>query len=126
MKLIGSDIEAKYRSELIDSNHLLFSGRGNRRLLASINRAFSDMESAFVLDWVPEQGEDIFTVLVNDNKIAVFELARSSNELADACDVRTVEAYRRGLRKHRAIKLAVALDLLSNGYSRPGDLSQNA
>jgi len=125
MRLIGSDIEAKYRSELIHSNHLLFSGGGNRRLLASINRAFPDMKSAFVLDWVPEQGEDIFTVLVNDNKVAAFELPRSNNELADARNVQTVDAYRRGLRKHRAIKLAVALDLLSNGYSRPPDLSSS-
>ncbi len=121
MRLIGSDIEAKYRSELIHSNQVLFSERGNKRLLASINRAFPDMKSAFVLDWIPEQGEDIFSVLINNNKVAVFELSRSNDQLADACDVLTVGAYRRGLPKQRAIKLAVALDLLLNGYTRPAN-----
>lgn len=122
MKLVGSNIEKQYRAELQRGHHALFFGTGNQRLLASITQSFPDRQTAFVLDWIPEEDEDIFTVLVDISIVAVFELLRSANGLAEAKNVRTVDEYRRNLKKQKMIKLLVALDLASKSYSRPPKL----
>ena len=111
MKLIRSGLEKKYRDELQSSHHALFYDSANRRLLNSIRRAFPKMYSAYVLDWIPEQGEDIFTVLVDDNTVATFELSRLNCELAEAQNVRMTKDYQRALQKHKMIKLLIALEL---------------
>ena len=117
MKLIGSEIEKNYRSELIRSCQALFSNKAEERFLRSVMQAFPDTKTAFVLDWIPEQGEDIYTVLINDDRVAIFELPRMLAEGSEPRSIQTLNDYRHKLKKHRAIKLAVALDLVSKGYS---------
>lgn len=111
MKLIRSGLEKKYRDELQSGHHALFNDSANRRLLNSIRRAFPKMYSAYVLDWIPEQGEDIFTVLVDDNTVVTFELSKLDCELAEAQNVRMTKDYQRALKKHKMIKLLIALEL---------------
>ena len=108
MKLIRSGLES---DELQSSHHALFNDSANRRLLNSIRRAFPKMCSAYVLEWIPEQGENIFTVLVDDNTVATFELSRLNCELAEAQNVRMTKDYQRALQKHKMIKLLIALEL---------------
>jgi hypothetical protein len=72
---------------------------------------FGLISSAFVLNWTPEQAEDLYTVLVNGSKVAWLEVLRESNELVDF-QIASVEKYERSLRSQQErIKLAVALDL---------------
>lgn len=121
MKLIGSNLEKQAREELERSHQSLFYDEANSRLLNSIKSEFPDMHSAYVLDWVPEQGEDIFTVLVDSDAVAIFELTRSGCEVAKASSVKAVSDYQDSLRRNKQVKLLVALQLVSekNGAANP-------
>ncbi|WP_443190059.1 hypothetical protein [Pseudomonas indica] len=71
------------------------------------------INSAFVLNWTPEQAEDLYTIVVNGVDVVWLEILRESGELVDfkATGVKEYERLIRS-RQHR-IKLAVALDLAS-------------
>lgn len=59
MKLIGSRQEKKYREELKQSHWSLFHKNANLRLLKALKNICPDMRTAYVIEWVPDQGEDI-------------------------------------------------------------------
>lgn len=118
MKLIGSSIEKIYMDELRNGSGALFSDKSMRILLGSIREYFHDMFSACILDCILEQGEDIYTVLVDGAWVAEFEIPRGEEKLVDARNIRSVESYSRGLRKQRHLKLLVAMDLVLKGELR--------
>lgn len=63
--------------ELEHSRKELLSGRSNPQLLAALKAntpALSD--NVYVLDWIPEQAEDIFTLLMDGDLIVEVELSR--------------------------------------------------
>ncbi|MFQ3789863.1 hypothetical protein [Halomonas sp. A29] len=101
MKLIGSDLEKQVREELERGHQYLFHDEANSRLLDSIKSEFPSMHLAYILDWVPEQGEDIFTVLVDSDAVAVFELPRSGCEVVKASSVKAVSNYQNSLSRNK-------------------------
>ncbi|WP_059173291.1 hypothetical protein [Bacillus sp. FJAT-27445] len=111
MKLIGSKTEQEIRKLLIKSNELLFKSEEERRLLEVIKSSCPEMITAYILHWIPEQGEDIYKILINDSIIAVIELDRNNFELEPKVETLTISQYLKGLSKQNRIKLAVALDL---------------
>lgn len=109
MKLIGSLAEQSFREELSKSwNGLREPGN---QLFSILEDKLGLISSAFVLNWTPEQTEDLYTVLVNGIEVVWLEVARSNGEIVDF-QTASVKEYERSLRsrQHR-IKLAVALDL---------------
>lgn len=112
MKLVGSLQEKHFRAELSRSHDHLFHEEDGARLLGLLKEKFGQPKTAYVLEWIPEQGEDICTVLVNDNIIADVEIARV-NPAAEPLILRTttVVEYSKTLKKIDQIKLTVALDL---------------
>lgn len=67
----------KLSDELEHSRKELLSGRSNPQLLAALKAnipALSD--NVYVLDWIPEQAEDIFTLLIDGYHIVEVELSR--------------------------------------------------
>ncbi|WP_106766551.1 hypothetical protein [Paenibacillus faecalis] len=111
MKLIGSKLEQELKEQLIKSNQSLFKSEEKRRLLEVIRSSFSEMKATYIVNWIPEQGEDIYKILINDNIIAEIELDRYSDEVEPIVEFEDVPHYLQGLSKHNQIKLAVALDL---------------
>ena len=111
MKLIGSLAEQLFRQELSRS----WSGLGEQgnRVLPILQNRLGTINSAFVLNWTPEQAEDLYTVIVNGVDVVRIEVLRESGELVNF-ETNSVKEYERSLRsrQHR-IKLAVALDLAS-------------
>mgnify|MGYP000990083697 CR=1 FL=1 len=118
MKLIGSSIEKEYVDELRNSSSALFLNKRSHVLLESIRKSFHGVFSACILDCIPEQGEDIYTVLVDGAWVAEFEIPGGTEKLVEARNIRSVESYRRGLRKQRHLKLLVAMDLILKGELR--------
>jgi len=114
MKLLGTRLEDTFRSQLQRSHEALFLKRENPRLLKSVCSAFPQTRSAYVLHWIPEQGEDIYTVLVNDNAVATFELSRFDEDIVSPNKVLSIEEYKKNLKINKQIQLAVALDLAAS------------
>lgn len=70
---------------------------------------FPDVKTAYVVYWIPEQGEDIFHVLINAENLVEIEIARDDKASAPQCRILDLESYRRHLNKVRRRKLDIAL-----------------
>jgi len=114
MKLIGSKTEQNIREQLIKSYNYLLNDKSNKKLLSVIESTFPNMKSAYIIDWVPEQGEDIYTVLINTETITKIEISRVDTNFKPVIESISVTNFRKSLSKIRQIKLAVAIDLAKN------------
>ncbi|KQL50025.1 hypothetical protein AN963_10250 [Brevibacillus choshinensis] len=111
MRLIGSKIEQDIRSELINSHEALFTAKSEKRFLETLERHLPSMVTAYVLNWIPEQGEDILTYLVNIDTVAIIEINRVDQSVEPIVEILPLSEYKRGLSKIKQIKIAVAIDL---------------
>ncbi|MCU6792382.1 hypothetical protein OB236_09600 [Paenibacillus sp. WQ 127069] len=109
MKLKGTKTEKDFYDQLINQQKYLFQ---EIRLLELLRKIYPKMRTTYVLDWIPEQGEDIYTVLVNTDSVCEVELDRYDLSVEPIVkSVKTVTAFTKGLRKLARIKLEVAIDL---------------
>jgi hypothetical protein len=76
------------------------------------------MSTAYVLYWTPEQGEDLYSVLVDEDAVAHVELDRTNADAAPILEVVPIRKYVVGLGGTDRIRLAVALDLVRRGRVR--------
>lgn len=111
VKLIGSKTEQDIRKQLVKSNELLFKSEENKRLLEVIRSLYPEMKVAYIIDWIPEQGEDIYRLLINEDIILEIELDRYNGEIEPIIETKSIIQYLQGLSKQNQIKLGVALDL---------------
>ncbi|MCP1312007.1 hypothetical protein [Paenibacillus tyrfis] len=111
MKLIGSMTEQYYREQLIELNRSLFHDHSMKRLLGIIQHAFPDMKTAVIIAITPDQGEDMYTILMNNDFIAYVELDRYNLETEPIIETKPVKDYKRGLSRIGQIQLVVAMDL---------------
>ncbi|MBD3918349.1 hypothetical protein H8B09_06245 [Paenibacillus sp. PR3] len=111
MKLKGTWTEQTYREQLIASKTRLFNDRDMRRFLSVIRETFPEMKTAYILYWIPEQGEDIITFLIDTHSIIDIELDRYDERIAPIMSVIPIENWSKGLSKTNQIKLAVAMEL---------------
>lgn len=106
--------DSEARQSLIHSNRMLMEGRTNRRLLEVLLAEFGSVEKAFVINWIPEQGEDIYTVAVPPGTIATVEIPRDESPIVPIIEKVPFDQYRRdSIRLTKAIrrKLSVVRDL---------------
>lgn len=104
----------KLRAHLLNSAALLFSGESNSLLLSALKALFPSLSFALVVNWIPEQAEDIYWVLIDLDRIAVVEIPRSSNDIANvSTDVLELREYqKRRLSAESRQKLEVAIELM--------------
>ncbi|WP_163103509.1 hypothetical protein [Peribacillus alkalitolerans] len=112
MKLIGSNTERDFRKQLNESYESLFNVKPSP-LLALLQSKFPVMKTAYILNWIPEQGEDIYTIFIDREIIVIVELDRFNLELEPLLETISMNDYVKGLSKINQIKLAVAIDLAS-------------
>jgi len=67
------------RKELLESMAYLFSGDINPILLETLRFYFPWLSFALLINWLPEQGEDIYWVLIDSQRVAVVEIPRETN-----------------------------------------------
>jgi len=111
VKLIGSKTEQDFRTELVNSHISLFQDLDKRRLLGILRNNFPNMKTAYIIYWTPEQGENIYSILVNVDEIAQIELDRFNSDIEPIINNISLARYRNGLSRIGQIKLEVAIDL---------------
>lgn len=111
MKLKGTKTEQDFRERLINSHKSLFQEQSNERLLNVLQNSFPEMMTAYFIGHTPEQGEDLYRILINTDTIALLELDRYNRDTKPIIGKISVREYIKGLSKMDQIKMAVALDL---------------
>lgn len=107
------------RADLLKSMASLFSGDTNPLLLAALKAAFPWLSFALIINWIPEQAEDIYWVLIDLDRIAAVEISRLSSDLADVLiEVSDLDKYKeRRLSIESRRKLEIAIDLMRENYA---------
>lgn len=111
MRLRGTRTEQAFRKELQASKVRLFNDVSMLRFLNILKEALPVMKTAYVLYWIPEQGEDIITFLVNIDSVITIELDRNDYSISPIVNVHPIECLFKGISKVNQIKIAVAMDL---------------
>lgn len=108
------------RKDLLSSMGLMFSGSTNPLLLDALVGLFPRLSFALVVNWIPEQAEDIYWVLIDLERIAVVEVPRPSDSLENvAIEVVGLKTYmRRRLSAEAKRKLEVAVELMKESLSK--------
>lgn len=110
MKLIESLTEKRIRAEIENSQEALLTRRSYPRLLSRLQEVSPAIESALILEWTPEQLEDIYQVLLNGKGVVTVEVPKS--EEVGPLAVEPAEQYARKLKgRVSQIQFAVAMDL---------------
>lgn len=69
--------EKRLVEELRQSTEHILHREAYSELLAILRQRFSNLtDNFYLLDWLPEQGEDIYTILVDANQVVEVELSR--------------------------------------------------
>ncbi|WP_020620879.1 hypothetical protein [Paenibacillus daejeonensis] len=89
----------------------MFEEDGNIRLVDALKKEFPELKSAYILHWIPEQGEDFYRVLINESLVINIELSRDQDSVSTIKTIPITE-YKKGISKINQIKLQVALDLV--------------
>lgn len=118
MKLINSKTEQDIREQLIKSHKSLFEDEEERKLLTVIKEKFPDMLTAYILHWIPEQGEDFYKILINDSVIVDIELDKVNQNIISIMSSIPVPKYKLGLSRLNQIKLIIAIDLAQKDLNK--------
>jgi hypothetical protein len=111
MKLIGSKMESDFRKELINSHNQLFSPESDSKLKQVLENAGHSTAKAYVLDWIPDQTEDIFTVLIDGKYLVSTEIDRFDQASQAVVERQEIKSYLKGLSRINQVRLLVAQDL---------------
>jgi hypothetical protein len=114
MRLIGSLTEDRLREELSRFNAAMRAGHDNPTLSTLLRDRAVDLATAFVLDRVPGQSEDIYTVLDSHRQVLTIELPRGMDGASPVVETISVDSFREVLSKGSRLdrlRFAVAVDL---------------
>jgi hypothetical protein len=111
MKLFGSHTEQQMREELVRSNRAMQDG-SYRRLVDALKSENVNVAGAYVLNWIPEQAEDIYAVLTATGEVVTVEVPRGEGKLL--VEREDIVKYEGKCSKAQRLKIAVARDLLAS------------
>jgi hypothetical protein len=111
MKLIGSLQEKDVRSRLKSSRDYLFQSIAGKRVISIASGLFEKINTAYIINWIPEQGEEHVTIVVNGERVVCILIDENNccrDRVVWSC---YVNDYKVGLSRAGQIKLLVAIDL---------------
>ena len=114
MKLIGSMMEDGYREELVATHEFHFSADSRSWLKAVLEANGHPTKRSYIVGCIPEQGEDIFTVLISGDYLVQTEIPRGEKIGSPVVERFELQPYLRGISRREQIRLLVAKDL-ANG-----------
>ncbi|MCM3628458.1 hypothetical protein M3194_13915 [Paenibacillus glycanilyticus] len=79
--------------------------------LRLLQKYTAHLVTAYSLQWIPGQGDDIVTYLINADLVAIVETERYDASIEPIIETMSITQYMIGLCKSHRIKLAVALDM---------------
>jgi hypothetical protein len=109
VKLVGSKMENDFRRELIRSNEGLQDPVSKLRQVLE-SEGFNTIK-AYVLNWAPEQLEDIYLVLIDGSFLVRVEIDKYDKSKPPILERIELREYLRGLSKMNQVRLAVAKEL---------------
>ncbi|WP_353242843.1 hypothetical protein [Providencia sp.] len=108
MKLINSKIEKEIRDNLQKYSPLIME---DKVIINFLIQHFQEVKSVYVLQVTPDQGEELYTLLVNGDKVIDFEISRINSSIYDI-HIITVDEYSKEIKKKLPkLKLLIALEL---------------
>ena len=102
-------MESDFREELIGSNEALQARDSKLRMV--LESEGHDSINSYVLHWVPEQLEDLYTVLVGGSYVVDVEIDKYDGSKSHTVQRHELKTYLHGLSKMNQVRLAIALDL---------------
>ncbi len=119
MKLKGTRTEQAYRIELQRGYDYIFNSEKGEFIQKCIEQVIGHFITAYILNWIPEQDADFYTLLVDGESIVDIELEyeqlsitqqKTNPKLVDSTTY-PIKDYMKSLSKAAQIKVAVAIDL---------------
>jgi hypothetical protein len=108
---MNADLASEYRSDLINSKKYLAETEKGRRVLSIIGDLCGNFKTAYALAHTPEQGEDIFRILVDGKSVVGFDLQHDDGTARNV-NIMPVTEYRGYLSdRDSKLLLSVALEL---------------
>ncbi|KPX25325.1 hypothetical protein ALQ08_200114 [Pseudomonas syringae pv. delphinii] len=110
----------KLRLNMLSSISKMLDEKNKSSLRDLLKKHFPWVSFTPILNWVPEQAEDIYWILIDLERIAILEIPRSSHNMDDATvDVINVNSYmRKRISAETKQNLDVAIELMSEHLSR--------
>ncbi|WP_020412365.1 hypothetical protein [Microbulbifer variabilis] len=102
-------MESDFRKELIRSNDAI--QEPDSKLRKVLTAKGHNTKTAYVLHWIPEQLEDLYTVLISGSYLVDVEIAKYDNSKPPIVERSELKSYMHGLSKSNQVRLAVAKDL---------------
>ena len=117
LTLVGSKLEDEYRQQIESSLRALKRG-GELAFLRSLLEAQNiNPDHCAVIKYLPEQGEDIYTLLGYPDQVVVIEFERGKPETAFVDSRSSLKEYLHRKSKAKQIKVLVALDVIKTVVS---------
>ncbi|NNC98049.1 MAG: hypothetical protein HKN88_08240 [Gammaproteobacteria bacterium] len=111
MKLRGTRTENEYRAELICTHEHQFGAKSVSAFKNVLLKLGENPDNAYILEWIPDQGEDILLIYLSGDRLVSIELDRNDSKIAPIVEYRDFHAYTQKQSKSNQIKLAVAQEL---------------
>ncbi|MDQ0106616.1 hypothetical protein J2T02_001727 [Chitinophaga terrae (ex Kim and Jung 2007)] len=118
IKLRGTNIEQEFRDRLSGSRNWLLTTNKGQNVNNVLKQFCPQMIVAYILSSIPEQGEDFYKVLINDEIIIDIEVTHDNT--ATMIKSVSIPQYLKKLSKMNQIKLAVAIDLAKTALGNMG------
>lgn len=113
MKLIGSSLEKDILESLILSKKSIFDTNSYNALYKILLGINPNLKTAYILKFIPEQAEDILTVITDDKIIAEIEISRIDPNIKPTCKVYSLHEYKKRLKGKQAnLTLLIAMNLI--------------
>ncbi|WP_307215115.1 hypothetical protein [Paenibacillus tundrae] len=125
MKLKGTATEEAYRAELQRTYDYIFNTEDGRILHQTIMEKVEDFQTAYIIDWIPDQGGDFFKLIVNGEMLVLIEIEEEIDFLTKdiikkviSYESQSIKTYKKELSKTNQIKLEVAIDLCQTDMNK--------
>jgi hypothetical protein len=109
MKLIGSKMENDFREALIRSNEGLRNP--DSKLRQALEGEGYNTLNAYVINWIPEQLEDIYLMLIDGSFLVSVEINKFEQTKPPVFERIELNCYLHGLSRTNQVRLAVAREL---------------
>nr|WP_151201253.1 hypothetical protein [Herbaspirillum sp. B39] len=116
MAAFTDGLKTKLKAQLLDQSRRIMAGSDAPGLAENLKKNFPSLSQAMLINHVPEQGEDIYWILISLDEIAVFEIPRGDVEIMESLpEILQVGTYRSTrLRRDSRQRLDMALQLIGS------------
>jgi hypothetical protein len=90
MKSARLSLDVQLEREIQNSQDAFYAGNSGAAVLNAISEGFPNARRGYLLQWLPDQGEDVFWVLIDPSMVAVIEIPRANNGVGGAPLCKTI------------------------------------